>query len=65
MLDRAATFLATDALFNKGISGGPLLNEHGEVVGMNTYLRSDLQGMGFAIASTRIVQQAALLGIEI
>jgi len=66
MLDRAATFIATDALFNKGISGGPLLNERGEVIGMNTYLRRDLEGLGFAIAVDRIRETASeLLDVEI
>ena len=66
MLDRSPTFIATDALYNKGVSGGPLLNERGEVVGINTFLREDLHGLGFAIAIGR-VQEAALelLGVEL
>mmetsp|Transcript_72128 Transcript_72128/g.197467 ORF Transcript_72128/g.197467 Transcript_72128/m.197467 type:complete len:661 (+) Transcript_72128:66-2048(+) len=66
MLDRRATFIATDALYNKGISGGPLLNERGEVIGMNTFLRPDLHGLGFAIAVGRIREAALeLLGLEL
>jgi S1-C subfamily serine protease len=58
--------LATDALYNKGISGGPLLNERGEVIGMNTFLRPDLHGLGFAIAVGRIREAALeLLGLEL
>jgi len=58
MLDRSATFIGTDALFNKGISGGPLLNDAGYIVGMCTYRREDLNGLGFAIAINRVVDVA-------
>jgi len=58
ILDRSATFIGTDALFNKGISGGPLLDDKGNVVGMCTYLREDLNGLGFAIAINRVVDAA-------
>ena len=55
LLDTSPTFVGTDALFNKGISGGPLINDVGDVVGMCTYLREDLNGLGFAISINRIV----------
>jgi len=55
---KTTTFIGTDALFNKGISGGPLLNEHGEVVGMCTYMREDLNGLGFAISINRVMDAA-------
>jgi len=58
ILDRSATFIGTDALFNKGISGGPLLDDKGNVVGMCTYLREDLNGLGFAISINRVVDAA-------
>ena len=52
--------------YGRESSGGPLLNERGEVVGINTFLREDLHGLGFAIAIGR-VQEAALelLGVEL
>lgn len=59
--DRSPTFIGTDALFNKGISGGPLLNAAGEVVGMCTYMRQDLNGLGFAIAVNRVADVACEL----
>jgi len=42
-------FLQTDALINPGNSGGPLLNINGELIGINTAIASQAQGIGFAI----------------
>ncbi|MCF6289885.1 MAG: trypsin-like peptidase domain-containing protein [Desulfobacterales bacterium] len=44
-----AVFIQTDALINPGNSGGPLININGELIGINTAIASQAQGIGFAI----------------
>ena len=42
-------FIQTDASINPGNSGGPLINMRGQVVGINTMIMAQGQGIGFAI----------------
>ena len=49
-------FLQTDASINPGNSGGPLLNIKGEVVGINSAIRANAEGIGFAIPINMVRQ---------
>jgi len=47
------TFIQTDAAINPGNSGGALIDIHGRLIGVNTAIRADAEGIGFAIPVNR------------
>lgn len=49
-------WLQTDAAINPGSSGGPLINLHGEIVGINVAVYREGQGIGFAIPVKRVAK---------
>ena len=59
--DRRVDFVQTDCAINPGNSGGPLVNEFSEVVALNTAIRADAEGIGFAIPINTVKRVASLL----
>jgi serine protease Do len=54
-------FLQTDASINPGNSGGPLLNLRCEVIGINSAIRANANGVGFAIPINMVKQLLPML----
>jgi len=54
-------FVQTDSAINPGSSGGPLLDLHGEVVGINTAIVAKAQSIGFAVPVNTVKEVMPLL----
>ena len=59
--DRFVNYLQTDSAINPGSSGGPLINLHGEVVGINTAIIQKAQLIGFAIPINTVKEVMGML----
>ncbi len=62
--ERNIDYIQTDTSINPGNSGGPLLDEEGNIIGINTWIRSDGQNLGFAIPTDYIKRAMARLNVD-
>ncbi|MEO5950420.1 MAG: trypsin-like peptidase domain-containing protein [Candidatus Saccharimonadales bacterium] len=63
-VENLTDLIQTDAAINPGNSGGPLLNMQGQVIGLNTAVAQDAQGIGFSIPinATKGILKGVLAG---
>ena len=59
------SYIQIDAPINEGNSGGPLLNDKGEVLGVNTLKMTDSEGIGLAIPIQEVIQYLQSLNLEV
>ena len=59
------SYIQIDAAINSGNSGGPLLTDSGQVVGVNTLKADDAEGIGFAIPMSSVVSYMEENGVKL
>jgi serine protease Do len=66
-VENLTDLIQTDTAINPGNSGGPLLNSQGQVIGINTAIAENAQGIGFAIPinSSKGILKGVLTGGEV
>ncbi len=55
-LQNGLNYIQIDAAINPGNSGGPLVNADGEIVGVNTFIISGADNLGFALPSEYLLE---------
>ncbi|MBQ0105190.1 MAG: trypsin-like peptidase domain-containing protein [Armatimonadetes bacterium] len=48
-------YIKTDAVINPGSSGGPLLNDRGDVIGINTFIDAETKDYGYALPIDEVI----------
>jgi S1-C subfamily serine protease len=64
-LEHRATVIQTQTPINPGNSGGPLLSDDGKMVGVNSFLKPDAQGLNFAVSVSDVRTFLAASGSKI
>lgn len=59
------SYVQTDVSLNPGNSGGPIVNERGEAIGIADKCLADSQGLSFAVALRHILAFAAQLRVKV
>jgi hypothetical protein len=55
-------FVQSDVAINPGNSGGPLLDINGKLIGLNTQIYKDSEGLGFSIPASSVAEYFAEIG---
>ena len=62
---QGVTYVQTDVPLNPGNSGGPIVNEKGDVVGVADWIAEEGRGLGFAVALRHVFAFAARCRIKL
>lgn len=58
-------YIQTDAALNPGNSGGPLINQEGEVIGINNFKISEGESLGFALESNYLAEAINEISLDV